>query len=44
MERIEDRSKALSFIGIEIAEALKEIPVPEEKQEKYPRITRNFCR
>ncbi len=33
MERIEDRSKALSFIGIEIAEALKEIPVPEEKQE-----------
>ncbi len=34
MERIEDRSKALSFIGIEIAEALKEIPIPEEKQEK----------
>ena len=32
MERIEDRSKALSFIGIEIAEALKEIPIPEEKQ------------
>ncbi len=32
MERIEDRSKALSFIGIEIAEALKEIPVPEEQE------------
>lgn len=30
MERIEDRSKALSYIGIEIADALKEIPVPEE--------------
>ena len=29
MERIEDRSKALSYIGIEIADALKEIPVPE---------------
>lgn len=30
MERIEDRSKALSYIGIEIAEALKEIPAPVE--------------
>ena len=30
IERIEDRSKALSFIGIEIAQALKEIPVPEQ--------------
>ncbi|MCR5145869.1 MAG: hypothetical protein K6B70_00755 [Clostridia bacterium] len=29
MERIEDRSKALSYIGIEIADALKEIPAPE---------------
>ena len=28
MERIEDKSKALSYIGIEIAEALKQIPVP----------------
>ena len=28
MERIEDRSKALSYIGIEVAEALKEIPAP----------------
>ncbi len=35
MERIEDRSKALSYIGIEIADALKLIPTPqEEKQEK----------
>ena len=31
MERIEDRSKALSFIGIEIAEALKYIPTPIEE-------------
>ena len=30
MERIEDRSKALSFIGIEIADALKGIPTPIE--------------
>ena len=28
MERIEDKSKALSYIGIEIAEALKYIPAP----------------
>ena len=28
MERIEDKSKALSFIGIEIADALKTIPTP----------------
>lgn len=28
MERIEDRSKALSYIGIEVAEALKQIPTP----------------
>lgn len=36
MERIEDRSKALSYIGIEIAEALKGIPAPivEEKEVK----------
>ena len=31
MERIEDRSKALSYIGIEIAEALKYIPTPVEE-------------
>ena len=30
MERLEDSSKALSFIGIEIADALKLIPVPTE--------------
>ncbi len=30
MERIEDRSKALSYIGIEIADALKSIPAPVE--------------
>ena len=36
MERIEDRSKALSYIGIEIAEALRGIPTPiyETEQEK----------
>ena len=39
MERIEDKSKALSYIGIEIAEALRGIPTPvfkpeEEKQEE----------
>ena len=31
MERIEDRSKALSYIGIEIADALKSIPAPIEE-------------
>ena len=31
MERIEDRSKALSYIGIEIAEALRGIPAPVEE-------------
>ena len=50
MERIEDRSKALSYIGIEIADALKGIPTPieiveeEEKskieQEQYIEETR----
>ena len=30
MERIEDRSKALSYIGIEVADALKGIPTPAE--------------
>ena len=33
MERIEDRSKALSYIGIEIADALKLIPAPHEDNE-----------
>ena len=31
MERLEDSSKALSFIGIEVADALKLIPTPEEQ-------------
>ena len=31
MERIEDRSKALSYIGIEIADALKLIPTPQKE-------------
>ena len=31
MERIEDKSKALSYIGIEIAEALKYIPTPVDE-------------
>ena len=34
MERIEDRSKALSYIGIEIADALKLIPTPQEEVEQ----------
>ena len=32
MERIEDRSKALSYIGIEVADALKSIPTPVEEE------------
>ena len=36
MERIEDRSKALSYIGIEIADALKSIPTPIEVPEEKP--------
>ncbi len=38
MERIEDRSKALSYIGIEIAEALKYIPAPTETLETVENI------
>jgi hypothetical protein len=34
MDRIEDRSKALSYIGIEVAESLKEIPCPLVKSNK----------
>ena len=34
MERIEDRSKALSYIGIEVADALKVIPKPVEEMEE----------
>ncbi|MBD9158444.1 MAG: hypothetical protein EGQ16_03850 [Clostridiales bacterium] len=36
MERIEDKSKALSYIGIEIADALKSIPTPVEEIEEQP--------
>ena len=38
MERIEDRSKALSYIGIEIAEALKGIPTPVEEPVKQEKV------
>ena len=39
MERIEDRSKALSYIGIEIAEALKYIPAAvKEIVEEQPQV------
>lgn len=34
MERIEDRSKALSYIGIEVADALKGIPAPLDDAEE----------
>ncbi len=34
MERIEDRSKALSYIGIEVADALKLIPAPQEDEKE----------
>ena len=40
MERIEDRSKALSYIGIEVAEALKEIPAPTQNSiEETPAVS-----
>lgn len=42
MERLEDSSKALSFIGIEISDALKLIPAPEERivsvEEEIPQV------
>ena len=38
MERIEDRSKALSYIGIEVADALKTIPTPIEEPAKVEKI------
>ena len=34
LERTEDRSKALSYIGIEVAEALKAVQKPAEKKAK----------
>ena len=36
MERIEDRSKALSYIGIEVADALKVIPAPIDDEIEQP--------
>jgi len=41
MERIEDRSKALSYIGIEIAEALRGIPAPVIEQTETKVKTKN---
>ena len=38
MERIEDRSKALSYIGIEVADALKTIPTPIEEVVKVEKV------
>ena len=39
MERIEDRSKALSYIGIEVADALKSIPTPVDNYvEEQPAV------
>ena len=38
MERIEDRSKALSYIGIEVADALKTIPTPVEEPAKVEQV------
>ena len=38
MERIEDRSKALSYIGIEVADALKLIPAPVEEAEEVEEL------
>ena len=38
MERIEDRSKALSYIGIEVADALKNIPTPIEEPAKVEKV------
>ena len=38
MERIEDRSKALSYIGIEVADALKTIPTPVEEITKVEQV------
>ena len=40
MERVEDRSKALSYIGIEITDALKLIPTPVEDVEKVEEMVK----
>ena len=49
MERTEDRSKALSYIGIEVAEALKGIPKPvdaiiEEETDEVQKIEENVSK
>ena len=41
MERVEDRSKALSYIGIEIADALKLIPTPVAEEPKVVEQVQN---
>ncbi len=41
MERIEDRSKALSYIGIEVADALKVIPAPVDTTETETVVQEN---
>ncbi len=41
MERVEDRSKALSYIGIEIADALKLIPTPVAEETKVEEPVQN---
>ena len=41
MERIEDRSKALSYIGIEVADALKGIPAPLDEIEETTKTDQN---
>jgi len=42
MERIEDRSKALSYIGIEVADALKVIPTPVDYNKEEIVETQNL--
>ena len=44
MERIEDRSKALSYIGIEVADALKSIPTPVEEPEQIVQEVENVSK
>ena len=44
MERIEDKSKALSYIGIEIADALKAIPTPVDMIQNEEETDNYSCR
>ena len=41
MDRLEDSSKALSYIGIEISDALKLIPTPEEMVKEKNELAQN---